>query len=191
MPDSIRRTLLIFLLSCTAALPLVLGLLVAVAKPQAPTPVDYSAATVGGLRYVATTDRPIHASDAVDARIVKGLPAGERRAGRENLLLGVFVTVANDSRRPRPSAARIDLRDEAMHVYRPLRLPAANRYAYRPGMLAPGARVPRNGTPAADNLAAGGRLLLYRVPAWRYRSGALELVVHDPLHAGAVRTVVL
>ena len=99
------------------------------------------------------------------------------------------MSVTNASHHALPTAARIDLRDDAQHVYRPLRLPAANRYAYRQVMLGPGARDPRTGTPAADNLAAGGRLLLFRVPAWEYRNGVFELLVHDPRQPRAVTSI--
>jgi hypothetical protein len=190
MTRSIRWMLLIRW-SCTAALLAVFALLLAVAKAQTPTPPVDSLAAVGGLRYQAVEGRPINPSNPVDAHIVKGLPAGELHLGSNQILYGVFISVANDSPRPLPSAARIDLRDDALHVYRPLRVPAGNPYAYRPDTLAPGTTIPPTGTVAADNLAANGLLLLYRVPAWQYRNGMFELVVHDPLHAGSVQTVLV
>ena len=186
MTESIRRILVLTAWSVSAAPVVLLALLVAVAKPQTSTPVDYSQATLAGLHYQVVTDRPIRASNPVDARLVAGLPAAERHAGAGQLLLGVFVTVANESPRPLRTAARIDLRDEAMHVYHPLRLPAGNPYAYQPTRLAPGGELPGAGTPPADNLAANGMLLLYRVPAFEYQNGTFELTVHD---AGAIRTV--
>ena len=191
MTDSMRRLLVILLLCFIAAMPVGLGLLVAVARPQTSTPPDYSQATVGGVRYEALTGRPLDPSNPVDARILAGVPASERRAGKGRLLYGVFVSAANDASGPRPTARRIELRDEAMRVDRALPLPAGNSYAYRPAILPPGAHIPRQGTPAADNLAAGGRLLLYRVSAFQYRNGALELVIHDPLHPGTVGTALV
>jgi hypothetical protein len=122
---------------------------------------------------------------------LENLPAGERPAGKRAVLFGAFFTIADHSTRPLPTAARIELRDDALHVYRPLSLPAGNPYAYRPQTLGPGAQVPRSGTPAADDLGAEGELLLFRVPAWQTRNGGFELVVHDPLHPGVTRTVQL
>lgn len=177
---------------CCAAIVLATsGLLLAVAKPKTPAPRGDSASSVGGLEYRAVLGRRIDPANPVDARIVKGLPIGDRKLPRGRVLYGAFVSVANGSHRTLPSAARIDLRDDSLHVYRPLRLPQANRFAYRPGRLAPGTELPRHGTPAADDLAAGGRLLLYRVPAWEYRNSRFELVVHLPGHAAATRSVVL
>jgi hypothetical protein len=95
------------------------------------------------------------------------------------MLFGAFIAVANDSPGWRPAAERIELRDDAGHVYRPLPLPATSRYAYVPRPVPPRTRIPGPGTPADDNLAATGRLLLFRIPADRYDEGLLELVIHD------------
>ena len=47
-------------------------------------------------------------------------------------------------------------------------------------MLRGGVRVPALGSVADDNLAAGGKLLVFRIPAKAYAdSQALELVIHD------------
>ena len=191
MRRAIPSFLLILVVGAATALTAVLGLAVAAAKPQTSTPIDYSQATIGGLRYEASSDRPIDPSNPVDAGIVKGLPASQRRAGSEQLLLGVFVTVANGSSRPRPTAAQIDLRDEAGRVHHRLALPASDPYAYPQTTLAAGGMLPRAGTPPADNVAASGMLLLYRVSAWQYRNGSFELVLHDPQQPRAVRTIML
>ncbi len=180
----------IFWSSVALLLP-ALVLLPAAAKREMPAPVNYRLATIGGLQYQAVEGRPIDPSNPVDARIIKGLPRSERHVGKHQILFGAFVSIVNDGARPLPTVSRLDLRDDALHVYRPLRLPPGNRYAYRAGTLARGAQVPRFGTPAADNLAAGGRLLLFRVPAWQYRNGGFELRVHDPLHPGVIRSVKL
>ena len=72
------RWMLLMVWSCAAALLAAFALLLAVAKPQTPTPTDYSLASVGGLRYQAVAGRPIDPSNPVDAQIVKRLPSRER-----------------------------------------------------------------------------------------------------------------
>jgi hypothetical protein len=173
---------------CAAILIAVATLLLTVAKPEAVAAPGDSAGTVGGLEYHVVLGRRVDPANPVDARIVEGL--GDRKVPKRDVLFGAFVSVTNPSHRPITSTARIDLRDDAMHVYRPLSLPKANRFAYRPVRLAAGATVPRQRTPAADDLAAGGRLLLYPVPAWQYRNGTFELVVHDPARPASTRRVV-
>lgn len=181
---SVRR--LVPVLACCMAVFLTgsgLLLLLGTESHKAVAAPDYSYATVGGIQYHVVLGRQIHPSDQVDAHIVKGLPAKERRAVHHRVLYGAFVSLANHTGTTLPSASRIDLLDSAGHLHRPLPLSAKNPYTYAAGKIAPGRQVPpMYGTPAADNLAAGGQLLLYRVPAWQLRNGSFQLVVHDPLH---------
>jgi hypothetical protein len=179
MTTSIGWLLRMFL-ACTAALLVGLAVLLATQTSAHPAPRSYSQAAIGGLEYRAVLGRPVDPSNAVDQRIVGGHGP---RAGRGQILYGAFVTVTNPSRRALPTAREIDLRDDAGHTYRPLPLPARDRYAYTPRTLAAGKQMPRDDA-AVDNLAAGGRLLLYRVPAARYADGIFELVVHAAGHGG-------
>jgi hypothetical protein len=153
------------------------GLVVGVKRTNAGSP-DYRVVSAGGLQYEAMLGRPIDPQDSVDKAIIAGLPPRERRVPRGDLLFGAFIAVTNPALRFVPSADRIELRDDFGHVYRPLRLPAANPYAYSPRAIPPHTRSPLDGTAAADNLAATGQLLLYRIPSGAYENGELELVIH-------------
>jgi hypothetical protein len=156
------------------------GALLFIAKPQHPAAPDYRTVALGGLQYEAMLSRPVHPSHTVDAPIAAGLRSSDRRQGRGQMLFGAFIAVANDSLHGLPAARRIELRDDGGNVYRPLRLPASNPYAYAPRRVPPKTRIPGFGTPADRNLAATGRLLLFRIPAGAYEDGVLELVIHDP-----------
>lgn len=137
---------------------------------------DYRVVRVGDIDYEAMQGRPLHPANRVDRAILGGRP----RVHRGGMLFGAFISATNASSAPRPTAARIVLRDQAGHVYRPLPLAAANPYAYTRRVLRGGVRVPALGSVADDNLAAGGKLLVFRIPAKAYAdSQALELVIHD------------
>jgi hypothetical protein len=167
-----------------------LMMLIGIDSSKAAVPSDDSYITIGGVQYHAVEGRPIDPSNPVDAGIIAGLPANERHPGKGHVLYGAFVTRADTADATLPSASRIDLLDSAGHLHRQLRLSAGNPYTYLPGKLAAGEQLPPAiGTPAADNLAAGGQLLLYDVPAWQVRNGFFQLVVHDPLHPGTVGDV--
>jgi hypothetical protein len=172
--------LLRIVFSCAAALLAAFAVLLATQTSVHPAAASYSQAGIGGLRYSAVLGRPVDPSNPVDASIIRG---ASPHLSHGQILFGAFVTVTNHSGRALPTATRIDLRDDGGHTYLPIHLPASNRYAYTPRTLAPGTKMPRDDA-AVHNLAAGGRLLLYRVPAARYSDGIFELVVHDPLHAG-------
>ena len=167
--------------SSVALIAVLAGFVVGV-KPTAAASPDYRVVSAGGLEYEAMLGRPIDPEDSVDKDIVAGLPARERRVPRGDLLYGAFFAVTNPSLQFLPSADRIELRDDAGHVYTPLHLPAGNPNAYAPRAIPPKTRIPPTGTTAADNLAATGLLLLFRISSDTYESGVLELVIHP--HGG-------
>jgi hypothetical protein len=179
--SSVSALMLVALACCAAALVAGLALMLGFAKTVSADAPDYRVVALGGLQYEAMLGRPIDPANAVDAAIIRGLPAGERRSRPGEILYGAFIAVANDSPRRRQAASRIELEDDANHLYPPLRLPAGNAYAYHsPRSIPPMTRVPGYGTPADDNLAATGYLLLFRIPTSVERAGILELVIHDP-----------
>jgi hypothetical protein len=142
---------------------------------------DHRVVRVGGIEYEAMLGRPLSAKNAVDRAILAGLPARQRHVAPGQMLFGAFIATTNDSSTPLRTAGRIELRDQAERVYRPLTLPATNPYAYSQRRLRPGTRIPALGSVADDNLAATGRLLVFRIPAEAYDSSqALELVIHAP-----------
>jgi hypothetical protein len=135
------------------------------------------------MQYEAMDGRPIDPGNAVDRKIIAGLPARDRRVQHGQILFGAFFASTNTSTRPLRSADRIELRDDDGRVYKALPLPARNPYAYSPRVVRPGTRIPTQGSPADENLAATGLLLLFRVPARTYDSGGtFELVVHQSRH---------
>jgi len=183
--------LLALVVFCATGVLAAMALFIAIAKPVTAVAPDYSVVTVGGLSYEAALARPIELRDPFDASMVSGMPAGDRRLRSGQILFGAFIDVTNHSLRSVPAAARIDLRDEFGHVYRPLHLPATNPYAYVPRAIPPKTRVPRNDSPASENLTATGQLLLFRIPAGSYESGALELLIHDSRQHGHVASLIV
>jgi hypothetical protein len=189
---ALPRWILIPLVLSAAAVFAVVALLLATEKRATAAAPDFRVTQIGGLEYQAMQGRAVHPSNAVDRKIIEGLAPGDRRTPHGTLLFGAFISVTNDSARALPTADRIDLRDQHGRVYHPLPLPVSNPYAYSPRLIRPRVRIPAHGTPADDNLAAAGRLLLFRIPARRYEDGgALELVIHDPLQPAHVASLII
>jgi hypothetical protein len=170
------------LLLSAVALFATLVLLTATEKRTAVAAPDYRVVATGGIQYEAVQGRPVHPKNAVDRRIVAGLDADDRRARPGTILFGAFLSATNASASALRTAHQIELRDDRGRVYRPIALPASNPYAYHARVVRPGSRIPGFGSPADDNLAAAGLMLLFRIPAFDYDDGVLELVIHDPLH---------
>lgn len=174
------RLLLLLGLTSVVVLFAGVGVLFATQHRQNPKAPDFRVVRIGGVEYEAMLGRPLHPGNPIDAAIVAGLSRRDRRVAAGEMLFGAFIATANDSSTALTTADRIELRDQYNHVYRPLALSATNPYAYTQRRLRPGVRVPAVGSPADDNLAATGRLLVFRIPAQAYESEALELVIHDP-----------
>jgi hypothetical protein len=168
------------------------GVLFATQHRQTPAAPDFRVTRIGAVEYESMLGRPLRPGNAVDHAIVAGLPASRRQVPAGQTLFGAFIATTNDSARPRRTADRIELRDQSGRVYRPLPLPATNPYAYSPRMLRPGTRIPSFDSPADDNLAATGRVLVFRIPAKDYDNGAaLELVIHNPSDPGATASLII
>jgi hypothetical protein len=160
-----------------------LSVFLAVEKQVAGAAPDYRVAAVGGMHYEAMDGRPLDPANATDRKIIAGLPAADVKLRHGEMLFGAFISFTNSSSQTLRSASLIELRHDSGPVDQPLPLPQSNPYAYSARLVRPHSRIPGAGSPAADNLAAGGRLLVFRIRASEYNnSGTFELVIHDPLH---------
>jgi hypothetical protein len=186
------RSLLLAGVVCAALLLATLALFLADERTTAVAAADYRVTTIGGIEYEAMSGRPINPASSVDRAIIAGLPARDRLLHHGQMLFGAFVAFTNASTRPLRSADRIELRDDGGHLYEALPLPATNPYAYSPRSVGPQTRIPAEGSPADNNLAATGRLVLFRIPASAYTNGGtLELVIHDPLHPDQMASLII
>jgi hypothetical protein len=190
-PTTLPRSILLLLAVSALAVLATVSLFLAVEKRVTAAPVNDGVVSVGGLRYEAMLARPVNAANRVDRRIVAGLAEDHRQRRRGQILFGVFLSIRNDSMRALRSADRIELRDQRDHLYHALDLPAANPYAYAPSVVPSQTRIPRQGSAANDNLAATGKLVLFRIPAAQYENGMLELVIHRPDHPREAASLVI
>jgi hypothetical protein len=170
----------------------VMALFLAVEKPEAGAAPSFRVAPIGGMQYESMVGRPIRPAAPIDRRIIAGLPARDRRPRHGEILFGAFISVTNPSTRPLRSADRIELRDDAGNLHRPLPLPASNPYAYSPGVVRPGTRIPSQNSQDDENLAAGGLLLVFRINAREYTDGGtFELVIDNPRRPAATASLVV
>ena len=185
------RVLLALGLTSALFLFAAVGVIFATQHRENPGAPDFRVVRIGGVEYEAMQGRPLDPAHPVDAKIVAGLPAGDRRMAAGETLFGAFIAITNDSSVRLRTADRIELRDEGGHMYRPLALPLTNPYAYSPRLLRPGVRIPAVGSPADDDLAATGRMLVFRIPSRMSESGALELVIHDSSRPIATASLII
>ena len=144
-----------------------------------------SAVRLGGLVYQAPEARPLDPANPVDRGILRGETAISRRLPASQEWFGVFLTVDNPGRRPRPAARRFELVDLDGHRFRPEPGAGGGPYAYRPGDVAPGRVYPPASSVAAENLTAQGALLLFRIPRASLDFGSVAVRISDPTSHGA------
>ncbi len=178
MADTVRIRRLVTALAASVILLMAafLAIFAVSAAWKRPAPTSLSAVKLGPLVYEEIQSRLLYPNDAVDAHLLEGLPAAARRTAPGQLLFGAFIQVSNTGSVPARAAGRIELRDATNRTYRPLRLPSSNPFAYRVRTVR--GTLPRPDSPAAANLAAGGKLLLFRIRRASYDAGPMELVIH-------------
>jgi hypothetical protein len=177
--SALIRGLVLGAAGCAVALIVTLGVFLAVEKRAAGAAPQFHVAQIGGLEYQATNGRALNPASPVDRPMLAGGRARFYHLRHGELLYGAFIAVTNASTRAVRSAPRMDLRVDDGPTYRPLPLRRSNPYAYTPGVVRPGTRDPAFGSLADRNLAAMGRLVLFRIPSAPYTNGAaFALVIH-------------
>ena len=141
---------------------------------------------LGNLRDQVTLSRALNPSQ--DAAYLVGLPPRTAPLAPGQLWFAVFVLVQNKTKEAGVAASQFSLTDTQGNVYRPLQLSAANPYAYRPQLVAPGNQLPPQGSAAAQGTTAS-TLLLFRLPTTIYDNRPLVLHITDP--DGKTATVIL
>lgn len=141
---------------------------------------------LGNLRYQVTLSRALNPSQ--DPEYLVGLPPRLAPLASGQLYFAVFLLVQNKTKQAGIAAGQFFLTDTRGNVYRPLPLGAANPYAYRPQLVAPGNQLPPFGTVAAQGTTASD-LLLFRLPTSVYDNRPLILHIID--QDGKKATVIL
>ena len=169
-----------FAAASAACLLVLLAAAVVFVHPTVNAEPAQTAASVGDLQYAVNNGWVLDPHRRVDAQIARGLPAAARHLGPDDLLYAVFVQVTNGTAKPVPMATDVALRDVTNRKYTPLPLGAGNRYAYRPGVLAPKSQQPAADSPAGGDQSAEGLMLVFKISRQAYEDGPVQLLVHDP-----------
>lgn len=141
---------------------------------QPGTPVE-----VRGVSYDVQISSQLNPDSDGDHPFFAGVPAAGRKLPPDQVWLGVFVQAQNESNGPRRAASAITVADTVDHVFRPVRLPSENAYAYRPATLAPGDSEPAPDAPAASSPEQGSLLLFHLPLDYFIGNRPLELRVSD------------
>jgi hypothetical protein len=137
---------------------------------------------VGALVYEVQLSRQLNPYDTEDASYMLGLTPTQRQLLPGEEWFGVFMQVYNNGDVPHPAATDFTISDTQGNTYSPLTLGPANLFAYRPGLVPSGGRVPALNTVAANGPTQGA-LLLYKIKVLSLNNRPLELKIVDPGNA--------
>jgi hypothetical protein len=138
----------------------------------------------GPVTYQLEVSRELNQYSSEDSGYITGLPKSAAKLAPNQEWFGVFLWAKNESKRTVTTGDRFDIVDTLGNTYRPLPLnPSRNPYAWTPQALAPGATEP-NPTTTAGYGPTGGRLLLFKLPAYGnnsiYDNRPLTLQIRNP-----------
>ncbi len=137
---------------------------------------------VGPLIYQVQLSRELNPYNTEDATYLEGLTPAQRKLETGEEWFGVFIQIFNNGSRSEPTATSFTVSDTQRNVYEPIVPGPTNAYAFRPGLVPAGARVPALDTPPSNG-PTQGVLLLYKIQIVSLDNRPLELKITDPTDA--------
>ncbi len=117
-----------------------------------------------GVTYSVQTSRELNPFEPDDRALFAGRRPRKRPLDEPNtVLVGVFLQARNDGSKVRRAVADPRMVSAEDEVFKPLRLPATDPFAYRGGRLAPHGDLPDPLSAPAES-PDDGAVLVYRVP---------------------------
>jgi hypothetical protein len=183
MPLPVRRLALALL-----ALAAVLALTACGNKPKIRTEgsTEGTYLNVGPLTYQVQISRQLNPNDTEDRTYLQGVPPAQSRLPTGQTWFGVFIRVANDTKRPHPAATDFAIQDTQDDIYHPIRQAPQNAFTYQGGMVPPNGLIPAVDSVASEGVIQGS-LLLFKLPLSALDNRPLEFIVTDQFrHHGRV-----
>lgn len=131
---------------------------------------------IEGLKYQVQVSRQINPGLVDDRDLLTGLSAEDADLSRDEEWFGVWIMAENVVDEPMPNVTDFEIRDTQENVYRPLRFPPGNVFAYRGATVEAGDRYPHPNSPAGERQPYGS-LLLFKIRRISLDNRPLELVL--------------
>jgi hypothetical protein len=119
--------------------------------------------TQDGVAYSIQISRELDPLAPDDRALFGSRARGRRLEGRGTTLVGVFLQARADGPGRRHAVDAPELVDAFGTAFRPMRLPASDRFAYHGRWLEPGEQIPRPRTVAAESVEDAAAVV-YRIP---------------------------
>jgi hypothetical protein len=134
---------------------------------------------VGPLEYEVQLSRELNPANEEDAQYLAGLTPEQSKLEPGQEWFAVFMTVYNNTPQPHPASDSFTITDTQENSYNPIVPTESNPFAYRGGTVPGNSQFPLPGT-TADQDAAQGLVLLYKIEVVSLDNRPLELKIVDP-----------
>ena len=134
----------------------------------------------GDLKYQVQITRQLNPKQAMDSELMQGIAPAQRLIKPDELWFATFLRVENESGNTQHLASRFVIRDTNGDQFFPVPInPAANSFAFVPGLLAADAAYPNiNSIPGQTDI--NGKMLLFKIPRAAIALRPLTLTITDP-----------
>jgi hypothetical protein len=143
----------------------------------------------GNLKYQVQNTRQLNPTNAFDSELMMGIAPKVLAKRPDELWFATFLRVENETGNPQLRARNFVIRDTNGDKFYPVAInPAANSFAYTPGLIAANSAYPNiNSIPGQTDL--NGKMLLFKIPRQAIALRPLTLTVFNQLNpttSGAV-----
>jgi hypothetical protein len=133
---------------------------------------------VGPLIYQVQISRQLNPYDIEDAAYLRGIP-NAKNIPRRQTWFAVFIRVQNERGTGHPSARQFEIVDTTDKIYRPVKLPRNNLFAYRPAIVPASGGILPSPESTAENGVIQGSELLFKLDTASLADRPLTLVIHS------------
>ena len=133
----------------------------------------------GDLHYQVQLSRQLNPGLVSDQAYFEGIPPEDRELGADEIWFGVFMLVENREGEPFRAAEDFEIHDTQENVYRPIKLPEQNAWAYQPRSVRPEETLPFPDT-GANERPPQGALILFKIRRFSFDNRPLELLITAP-----------
>ena len=177
MPLPVRRFALALL-----ALAAVLALTACGNKPKVRTEgaTEGTYLNVGPLTYQVQISRQLNPNDIEDRTYLQGIAPFQAKLAPGQTWFGVFLRVANDTKKPHPAANDFTIVDTQDDRYSPVKQTPLNHFTYQGGIVPASGLLPPVNSVASEGVIQGS-LVLFKLPLSALDNRPLEFVITDQL----------
>ena len=135
---------------------------------------------VGPLTYQVQISRQLNPNDIEDRTYLQGVAPFQAKLATGQTWFGIFIRVANETKKAHPAANDFTIVDTQDDRYFPVKQSPLNHFTYQGGIVPPSGLLPPVNSVASEGVIQGS-LVLFKLPLSALDNRPLEFIVTDQL----------